>query len=80
MIKMSFYNGTLNRDELKDFINQTEKDILYTYGFEYKKPITLKDKITKKKALEIVKTEVLLEAEENETFLHLNSYSANDMF
>lgn len=25
MIKMSFYDGTLKRDELKNFINQTEK-------------------------------------------------------
>lgn len=54
MIKMSFYDGTLKRDELKNFINKTKKDILYTYGFSYKNPITCREKITKEKALEII--------------------------
>ena len=49
MIKISFYDGTLKRDELKNFINQTEKEILYTYGFSYKNPITCREKIAKKK-------------------------------
>lgn len=80
MIKMSFYDGTLKRDKLKNFINQTEKEILYTYGFSYKNPITCREKITKEKALEIVSNEVLLDADEGENFIHLNAYSSNDMY
>ncbi len=80
MIKMSFYDGTLKRDELKNFINQTEKEILYTYGFSCKNPITCREKITKEKALEIVSNEDLLDADEGENFIHLNAYSSNDMY
>ena len=80
MLKMSFYNGTLNRNELTDFIRTTEKPILYTYGFAYRHPTTYKKPITKDEATEIVKKEFYLDADEHDDYLHLNAFSSNDMF
>ena len=80
MIDMSFYRGTLNREELIKFILATSKPIRYTYGFGYKSPTTHKVLITKADALKIADEESLLDARENEEYLHLNAYSSNDMW
>ena len=80
MLEMSFYNETMNREELKVFIKETNKPIRYTYGLGYRKPTTHKVLIDKERALKIVERESLLDARENEEFLHLNAYSGNDMW
>lgn len=80
MLKMSFYNGTLNRDILKAVIETTEKPIVYTYGYEYRQPTTHRKPVTKEEALNIVKKESLLDAKEEEHCIHLNAYSSNDMW
>ena len=80
MLKMSFYNGTLNRDVLKNFIENTNKEIRYTFGLEYRNPTTHKVLMSKEKALDIVKNESRLDAEEFDTYLHLNAFSDNDLW
>lgn len=80
MIKMSFYNGTLNRNELTEFIRTTEKPILYTIGFAYRHPTTYRKPISKYDALKIAKDECYLDADEEQGCLHLNAYTENDMF
>lgn len=80
MLKMSFFNGTLNRAELKDFVSKTNKPIKYTYGLGYRDPTTNHLPISKEKAIEIINTESLLDADEYEDYLHLNAYSDNDMW
>ena len=80
MLKMSFYHGTLNKQELKDFINKTSKPIRYTYGFKYKSPTTMNEPVSKEKALEIVDSQALLDAKELDGCLDLNAYSENDMW
>lgn len=80
MLNMSFYNGTLDRKVLKRFIEDTDKPIRYTYGLGYRNPTTNKVLVDKAKALEIVETESLLDAGENDEYLHLNAYSGNDMW
>ena len=80
MLKMSFYNGTLKRDELLTFIQNTDKPIRYTYGFGYKHPTTNRKLIMKEQAIEIVNNQDLLDADEYEDYLHLNAYSENDMW
>lgn len=80
MLKMSFYDGTLNRNALKDFITNTDKEIRYTYGLAYRHPTTYKVPITKEKALYYAEHESLLDADEYDDYLHLNAYSSNDMF
>lgn len=70
----------MDRDKLKKFIVDTDKPIRYTYGLGYRNPTTNKVLVDKVKALEIVETESLLDARENEEYLHLNAYSGNDMW
>lgn len=80
MLKMSFYNGTLNREELIKFIKTTNKPIKYTYGLGYRGPTTNHVPISIERAIEIVNTEGFLDAQEYEDYLHLNAFSANDMW
>ena len=80
MLKMSFYHGTLNRKELKEFIENTDKPIKYTYGLGYRNPTTNKKPLSKDEALKIVDTQSLLDADELTDYLHLNAYSDNDMW
>lgn len=80
MLKMSFYNGTLDRPALIEFIKTTTKPIKYTYGLGYRNPTTNHKPITVERAIEIVKTQGFLDATENEEYLHLNAYSDNDMW
>lgn len=80
MLKMSFYNGTMNRETLSNFINTTDKPIKYTYGLGYRGPTTYRVPINKERALGIVKNESLLDATEEAECLHLNAYSGNDMW
>lgn len=80
MLKMSFYNGTMDRKKLKKFIEETEKPIRYTYGFKYRGPTTMNVPKTKEQALKIVENESYLDAEELEDCLDLNAYSSNDMW
>ena len=80
MLKMSFYKGTLNRDVLKAFIETTEKPIVYTVGYAFRHPTTYREPVSKKEALKIVDRESLLDANEEETCLHLNSFTSSDMW
>lgn len=80
MIKMSFCDGSMNREELKKFIKGTDKPIRYTYGFKYRNPTTKDVPKTKEDALKIVEHESLLDAVEYEDVLDLNAYSSNDMW
>lgn len=79
-LNMSFYNGTLNKKILKEFIESTEKPIRYTFGFKYRNPTTKNVPISKEKALEIVSKESMLDATELDDCLDLNAYSGNDMW
>lgn len=80
MIKMSFYNGTLNRNTLAEFIRSTDKPIVYTIGYEYKHPTTHRKPISKNDALKIANEEFYLDVDEEPECLHLNAYTDNDMF
>lgn len=80
MLKMSFYDGTLNRAAAKEVIANTDKPIKYTFGLGYRNPTTNREPITKEKAFKIIDTEGLLDITEYEEFIHLNAYSDNDMF
>jgi len=80
MFKMSFFDGTLKREELKKIIEETNKPIKYTYGLAYRGPTIYKVLIDKEKAKSIVDNESLLDAREFEDYIHLNAYSDNDMY
>lgn len=80
MLKMSFYNGTLNRETLRAVIETTNKEIVYTYGLGYRHPTTYRKPIGKYEAIRIINEESLLDATEEETCIHLNAYHINDMW
>ena len=80
MLKMSFYDGTMNKDKLIKFIGETEKEIKYTHGLGYRGPTIHNKPISKEEALRIVENNELLDAREMEDYLHLNTYSGNDMW
>jgi hypothetical protein len=80
MLKMSFFDGSMDKEKLKEFIRETEKEIKYTHGLGYRGPTTHNKPISKEKALKIVENYGLLDAMEMEDYLHLNTYSDNDMW
>ena len=80
MLKMSFFDGTLNREKAKEYILNSEKPCRYTYGLGYRSPGTDKIFITKEEALEIIAKESFLDVREHDTYIHLNAYSSNDMW
>lgn len=80
MIKMSFYNGTLDRAKAKEAIQNSKKPCKYTYGLGYRNPTTNRAPISKDEALRIVDTEGFLDITEHDDYIHLNAYSSNDMW
>lgn len=80
MLKMSFFDGTLNREKAKEYILNSEKPCRYTYGLGYRNPTINNIFITKEEALEIIVKESLLDVREHDTYIHLNAYSSNDMW
>ena len=80
MLKMSFYNGTLDKKVLRDKIRNTNKQILFTYGFTWKNPTTCKQPVSVDEALRIVEKEDFLDATESRDNIHLNAFSINDLY
>lgn len=80
MLKMSFYDGTLDREKAKEFVSKTEKNIVFTSGFESRNPTTRRVPIKLSEALIIINNENYLDIKEEEDCIHLNSFSANDMW
>lgn len=80
MLKMSFYNGTLDRKKADEFIAKTEKPLKYTNGLSYRRPATHNKPITKEYTRELIKNYDLLDITEYEDYIHFNTYSSNDMW
>lgn len=79
MLKMSFYDGTLDRTRAKEVVEASEKPLMFRFGFAYKG--AEKRPITKEKALSIIEDSGnYLDIEESETEILLNTYSSNDMW
>lgn len=79
MIKMSFYDGTLDRVRAKEVVEASEKPLMFRFGFAYKG--AEKRPITKEKALSIIEDSGnYLDIKESETEILLNTYSSNDMW
>lgn len=79
MLKMSFYDGTLDRARAKEVVEASEKPLMFRFGFAYKG--AEKRPITKEKALSIIEDSGnYLDIEESETEILLNTYSSNDMW
>lgn len=80
MLKMSFYDGTLNRVAAVNTILKADKPCKYTYGFKYKHPSIYEIPITTDEAIDIILTELLLDIKERDEYFDINAYSSNDMW
>lgn len=79
MLDMSFYNGTLNREEAAQVVEKTEKKLYHRYGFAYRG--AAKRDISRENALKIIKdTGNYLDVRETETEIVLNTFSEMDMW
>ena len=77
MLKMSFYNGTLDRTKAKQVVESTDKILKYRLGFAYRGAKAVP--IEKEKALLIIENECCLDVDETDTEIVLNAYTSNDM-
>lgn len=79
MLKMSFYDGTLNREEAAQVVEKTSKKLYYRYGFAYRG--AEKRDISKENALKIIRDNGnYLDIDESETEIVLNTFSEMDMW
>ena len=77
-LKMSFYNGTLDKKKAIDVISQTSKELKYRYGFSYRGAKA--NSISKEEALNIINKEGFLDFDEYDNEIILNVYSLTDMW
>lgn len=74
-------NGKLKtKEEAIKYINNSKKDIKHTHGFTFRNPITYKKPIEKELAIDFVKYSDLIDIEETDNFIHLNTFSSGDMW
>lgn len=79
MIKMSFYDGTLDRVTAREVVEASEKPLMFRYGFAFRG--AEKRPITKEKALSIIDDSGnYLDITETDNEILLNTYSDNDMW
>lgn len=79
MIKMSFYDGTLDRVTAREVVEASEKPLMFRYGFAFRG--AEKRPITKEKALSIIDDSGnYLDITETDNEILLNAYSGNDMW
>ena len=82
MLKMSFYDGTLDREKAKEYVLASDKPVKHTCGFVSSNvvPTTYKKPITKEEAIKMIEDEGFLDIAEREDYIHFNTYTANDMY
>ena len=79
MLKMSFYDGTLDRVKAREVVEASEKPLLFHYGFAFRG--AGKRPITKEKALSIIDDSGnYLDITETDNEILLNTFSSNDMW
>ena len=70
----------VTKEEVIEYINKAEKEIKRTHGFSWKNPTTYKVAIGKENAINLIKKSSLIDITEEEDFIHLNTFSPNDMW
>lgn len=74
-------NGKLkSKEEAIKYINNSKKDIKHTSGFTWRNPTTYKEPIEKEFAINLIKNSNLIDIEETDNFIHLNTFSSSDMW
>ena len=77
---LSEFRGSRNREDAKKHILETDKLLKYTHGLGYRGPSTHNKPISKEEAIRIIDKGDFLDITEYEDYIHLNTYSDNDMW
>lgn len=82
MLKYSFMSSYSNcsYDEIMNLIKTTDKPFKYTYGLSYRHPTTDHVPMTREDAIKELKSKGFTDVTEHEDYIHINSYSDNDMW
>lgn len=82
MIKLYSFmgRGRYSKDEVREYIQKTEKDIVFTEGLGYRNPTTNKAPISKEKALSILKRRGTVDVNEYDKYIEINAFNGNDLF
>ena len=77
---LSNFRGSRSRADAKDYILKTDKPLKYTHGLGYRGPTTHNKPIDKEEAIRIIDNGGFLDITEYDDYIHLNTYSDNDMW
>lgn len=82
MMKYSFMSKYANctKEQMIGLIQSTDKPCRYTYGYTWKNPTTYKVPITKEEAIAKLNSNGYVDADEQDDCIHINEFSANDMW
>ena len=80
IMKMSFYDDSLNRALAEVIFEKTKRPLIYTHGYEYRHPTTCRKPIGIEDAMRILKDNSYLDISFEEECIHLNTFSSNDMY
>ena len=68
-----------NKDGLFEFLRNTAKPIKHTHGLSYRCPVIFQKPVSAEEAIQSL-NKYTGEVEEHETFIHVNTYSSNDLW
>ena len=77
---LSEFRGSRDREDAKKHILETDKPLKYTHGLGYRGPSIHNKPITKEEAISIIDKGDFLDITEYDDYIHLNTYSDNDMW
>ena len=77
---LSEFRGSRSSEDAKKHILETDKPLKYTHGIGYRRPATYKKPIDKEEAIRIIDKGDFLDITEYNDYIHLNTYSENDMW
>lgn len=63
-----------------NYAKNANKPFKHTIGFVWKNPTTLKKEISLEEAIIIMNSNSLIDIEEKDDYIHLNTFSSNDMW
>lgn len=72
--------GKETKEDAKDALRKTDKNIVYTHGLGYRSPTIHRVPVSLEKACEIIDDESLVDVKEFEDYIEVNTYSGNDMW
>lgn len=73
-------NYQLKNNEVIEYIEKADKPFKYTHGIGYRSPTIHKVDVTKERAIEIWEDNSLCDIEEYDEYIHINTFSSNDLW